>query len=156
MSLSTIREFDSIGAMMAHYRAVLHRRDNPRTFKNKPVPVPAKPVERAPPPPPSPVTWVLDASPETLVLYDTIVNAPVWSPKAKAAHLVQQVAAKHSVTVDDIMGKSRRRYIVRARQEAMAVIYTEFPMWSLPIIGKYFGRDHTTVLHSVKVMGAWR
>ena len=152
------RTFTNADELVAHYKAVRHRLDNP-AIASAPAPVIAEPeteVEKAPPPPPDPSTWILDATPETLALYDTILTSSHWTPKAKAANIVKAIAAKHNLTVAEIMGRSRRRHIVRARQEAMTAIYVEFPMWSLPIIGRFFDRDHTTVLFSVKATGAWR
>lgn len=150
------RTFTNADELVAHYKAVRHRLDNP-VIAQAPAPVVAEPeVEKAPPPPPDPSTWILDATQETLALYDTILTSPHWSPRAKAANIVKAIATKHNLTVAEVMGNSRRRHIVNARQEAMAAIYTEFPMWSLPTIGRFFDRDHTTVLYSVKAMGAWR
>lgn len=65
---------------------------------------------------------------------------------------IREVARAFNVTTEEILGSSRRRHINTARACAMAVI-KEHTDWSYPVIGRYFGRDHTTVMHHVaKVM----
>jgi chromosomal replication initiator protein len=58
---------------------------------------------------------------------------------------------KHKVTRQDIMSHRRQAPIVKARQEAMYLIKNN-TAWSYPQIGRYFGKDHTTVLHAVQLM----
>lgn len=61
------------------------------------------------------------------------------------------------LTVDDICGIKRSRYIVSPRHKAMAKVYEERQDLSLGDIGKHFGgRDHSTVQSAVKKMGVWR
>ncbi len=61
-----------------------------------------------------------------------------------------EVAEKYRVTVKELEGVCREKWIVPARQEAMFRMCTETDM-SLPQIGKKFGnRDHTTVLHAYR------
>ena len=68
--------------------------------------------------------------------------------------IIREVAAKHRVSVDAIKGKGRARHIAAARHETAARIYVERPDMSLPNIGKFLGgRDHTTILSSVRKMG---
>lgn len=55
------------------------------------------------------------------------------------------------VTFNDLIGKQRRRIYVIPRQIAMHRIITERRDISYPMVGRFFGgRDHTTVLHSVR------
>jgi len=64
---------------------------------------------------------------------------------------VEILADFPGVTLDDIRGPRRTRYIVRPRQLAMYRIIRERPDLSYPMVGKFFGgRDHTTVLHAVR------
>lgn len=63
--------------------------------------------------------------------------------------ILNQVSAAHGVTVEDILGQSRKARIVNARQAAMARMNAETKL-SLPEIGRRMGRDHTTVLHAIR------
>lgn len=79
----------------------------------------------------------------------TIVLPP-RPPFVVAGELLQSVADKHRVTVSDLKGRSRRRDIGHARQEAMTTV-RDVLGWSLPRIGRLLGnRDHTTILEGIK------
>lgn len=63
---------------------------------------------------------------------------------------VKAVAEKHGVTLEDIMGRSKRRHIAWARQEAMHELYA-LGWLSMPRIGQYLGGlDHTSVLYGIR------
>ncbi|UXN73395.1 hypothetical protein N8D56_21350 [Devosia sp. A8/3-2] len=64
--------------------------------------------------------------------------------------VVKLVVEKHGVTPADILGPSHKREFVAARQEAMCRAYTDLGMSTLAI-GRRFRRDHTTVLHSIRI-----
>lgn len=62
--------------------------------------------------------------------------------------IMREAATYYDVTVEDLIGPSRRRPLVVARQVAM-YLHRELTELSLPRIGEIFGdRDHTTVLHA--------
>ncbi|MCC7077320.1 MAG: chromosomal replication initiator protein DnaA [Acidimicrobiia bacterium] len=62
--------------------------------------------------------------------------------------IMRETATAYDVTVEDLVGPSRRRPLVVARQVAM-YLHRELTDLSLPRIGEIFGgRDHTTVLHA--------
>ena len=62
----------------------------------------------------------------------------------------KQVAKTFSVSVEDLQGKSRTKNIVTARQTAMFLTKTLLRK-SLNDVGRLFGgRDHTTVINSLK------
>jgi len=64
--------------------------------------------------------------------------------------IVEEVAAKHGITYEDVVGHSRKRAIVLARREAIYRMRTETPL-SLQQIGKALGgKDHTSVLHALR------
>lgn len=64
--------------------------------------------------------------------------------------VVAQVAAKHRITPDLIMGRSRKQYIIEARQEVMWVLRQPPTAWSYTRISRALGlKDHTTVIHGV-------
>jgi len=60
-----------------------------------------------------------------------------------------EVAARHRLTLDDLTGPRVARPLVRARWEAMAAIRAQ-TRFSLPQIGQFFNRDHTTVLAGIR------
>lgn len=64
--------------------------------------------------------------------------------KAVVAHL-------SGVTLADIMSARRAAAIARPRQVAM-YLAKQLTSHSLPAIGREFGRDHTTVMHAVRVI----
>lgn len=60
--------------------------------------------------------------------------------------IVADVARKYGLTVEALRGPSRIRSVSWPRQEAMwRMINTK--RYSLPQVGRFFNRDHTTVLH---------
>ncbi|MBI3961649.1 MAG: chromosomal replication initiator protein DnaA, partial [Deinococcus sp.] len=79
------------------------------------------------------------------------VFAQATSPSSSQPSLAQigQLVAEHyGVRVADLRDKSRTKEVVVPRQVAMYLI-RETTGCSLPEIGQYFGRDHTTVLHGI-------
>ncbi len=64
--------------------------------------------------------------------------------------IILETCNKHNISYNEIISNRRATNIVWARQEAMWRMKTETSM-SYPAIGKRFGgKDHTTVLHSVR------
>lgn len=67
-----------------------------------------------------------------------------------ARQLVASVAAKHDLSVEDLVGLSRKKPISRARQEAFYILHTAGRGYSKPQIASWFsGRDHSTVFHGI-------
>ncbi len=63
--------------------------------------------------------------------------------------VIEATADMFGLTIDELIGKSRSRPLVTARQVAMYVL-REMTDFSYPAIGRAFGdRDHTTVMHAV-------
>ena len=74
------------------------------------------------------------------------------SKEVSIANIQQIVSDFFNISIDHIIGKTRKRNIVIARQLGMyfAKKMTEL---SLKEIGRHFGnRDHTTVMHSIKTI----
>jgi len=68
--------------------------------------------------------------------------------------MIQQVVADHFKLRIEMMRSDRRAIrFARPRQIAMYLAHTMLPLRSLPVIGKAFGRDHTTVMHAVERIG---
>lgn len=69
--------------------------------------------------------------------------------------IATEVASRHGLLLREITGPDRHKSVCNARFEAMHLIYQErWPdgrrVYSLPQIGKFFNRDHTTVLNALK------
>ena len=80
------------------------------------------------------------------ILKDLISDAD--APEITAATIMAVASEYFSIGLDDILGKSRSRVLVNARQIAM-YLCRELTDLSLPKIGELFGgRDHTTVMHA--------
>ena len=67
--------------------------------------------------------------------------------------LIEIVCKKTGIDIKDLKGKSRKREIVEARQLAFYILKknTRLPF---AVIGGMLNRDHTTVIHSIKVVTA--
>ena len=109
----------------------------------------------------------LEGALNRLLAMSSIRNAPItkafaeeafhdFTPLRKndiSAEFVQKIIAeRYSVSVSDILGKRRTQNIAFARQVAMYLTRKLTPC-SFPEIGAFFGgRDHSTVIHAVKVI----
>lgn len=60
-----------------------------------------------------------------------------------------EIAEKFGLAIEEIMGEQRSKKIVEARHEIFWRLKKE-TKWSLPQIGRFMGRDHTTVLHGLR------
>jgi len=63
--------------------------------------------------------------------------------------IVREVAEMHGLRPDDIMARDKRDRIAAARLEAYHHIQST-GRFSYPAIGKFFGRDHTTIVTGVQ------
>jgi hypothetical protein len=68
-----------------------------------------------------------------------------------AREALRAVSTRTRVPIADILGRDRRPLIAAARHEAIWRV-RRVTGWSLPRLGRFFKRDHTTVLHSVREM----
>jgi chromosomal replication initiator protein len=68
-----------------------------------------------------------------------------------AAMVCDLVGGQFKVTVQELRSKSRKKEVAFPRQVAM-YLARKFTEQSLTDIGKAFNRDHSTVLHSIKVV----
>lgn len=67
----------------------------------------------------------------------------------KMHELAELVAERHGVSLAELRGSSHARRFARPRHEAFSLIRAACG-YSYPRIGKYFGRDHTTVLWGIR------
>lgn len=63
--------------------------------------------------------------------------------------ILEVISNQSNQSVEDIMSRTRRQEIVDARQLFCHVIKEKYDM-PLAKIGKIIGRDHATVIHSIK------
>jgi chromosomal replication initiator protein len=65
---------------------------------------------------------------------------------------ITEIVSGHTrITIPEMKGKRQKREITNARQVAMYFAFQN-KMGSLAFIGKFFNRDHATVLHAVRVV----
>lgn len=69
------------------------------------------------------------------------------SPEISCEFITKIISDHYRISIDLIKGKSRKRELVIARQVAM-YLCRQFTNKSLTEIGKFFNRDHTTVMHA--------
>ncbi|HEX8551697.1 MAG TPA: chromosomal replication initiator protein DnaA [Abditibacteriaceae bacterium] len=86
----------------------------------------------------------LDLAAETVRHYSTAEAEPV---KIEVDTIIDVVAEYFDTSTKDILGKKRNKEIVLPRQVAM-FLAREMGQMSYPDIGRAFGRDYTTVIHS--------
>ncbi len=86
----------------------------------------------------------IDLAAETVRHYSTAEADPI---KVDVETIIQVVADHFKTKVSDILGKKRNKEIVAPRQIAM-YLAREMGSMSYPDIGRAFGRDYTTVIHS--------
>jgi len=111
---------------------------------------------------------VMQGALNKLMLYADLINTPVTVEIAQrelkdvfadpkqgnmSTDIIQKVVAEeYRLTPNDLKGKKRSKSIVRPRQISM-YLCRELTEYSLTEIGEAFGnRDHTTVLHSCKLI----
>ena len=87
-----------------------------------------------------------------VVLKDLITDA--GDAEITSGQVLATTASYFDVTLEDLRSKSRTRTLTNARQIAMYLL-RELTDMSLPRIGQELGgRDHTTVMHAVRKVGA--
>ncbi len=77
-----------------------------------------------------------------------IIPPPVEFGFTSIRQVCRDVMKRHGISHDDFYSKSRKRPVAWARQEAMAIAHDAGK--SLPMIGRHFGMDHTSILHGVR------
>jgi chromosomal replication initiator protein len=71
------------------------------------------------------------------------------------SQIISETAERHGYSVKEMTGPARYASLCRARFEAMWLAYqVKRPdgtrLYSLPQIGRAFGRDHTTVINAIR------
>lgn len=79
-----------------------------------------------------------------------LVQQAIKSPEGQPMHVIlAEVCAQYGVSANEMFSLRRERRIVIARWEAMLRIRNETSA-SYPQIGRFFHRDHTSVMHAMK------
>lgn len=73
-----------------------------------------------------------------------MMSAPDW-----AHQVIRKVAHENNLFPDELFGASRKQRVSHPRQQAFYELYIT-GRCSLPQIGSWFSKDHTTVLHGVR------
>lgn len=75
-------------------------------------------------------------------------GTPRLPPRRKATQIIRDICESRNISLSEFLGDSRLIKIVRARQEACFLIAQETDM-SLPAIGRFIKKDHSTVMHAI-------
>lgn len=73
----------------------------------------------------------------------------IHGSRAELRRMAEAFCERTGVSLMDLTGKRRERWIAHPRQDFMAEAYST-RRYSLPEIGRFLNRDHTTVLHGVR------
>lgn len=92
----------------------------------------------------------LSVIPEVWAMWLPLMTMPIWRPTCR--QLIDEVALESGFTYAEIIGQRRApTTLMRARHEAYYRCAVETDQ-SYPRIGQAFGnRDHSTILHGIKV-----
>jgi hypothetical protein len=106
-------------------------------------------------PPPQPDRPLMATIPLRTI---TFVHPFVQRRQIGCKDVAREVALKHNVRLEDMLGPMRSKSLVKARHEAFfrcrsEVTRNNFPV-SYPEIGRLFHRDHTTVLYGIRTYAA--
>lgn len=86
------------------------------------------------------------ASPRRLARPKTI---PIRVPNYPVEVIVARVAVELGVTAEDVFSRAKSKTIARARAAAMREARAKYG-FSYPELGRFFGRDHTSVMYALK------
>ena len=70
--------------------------------------------------------------------------------KKEIDNMIEVVSKKYEISKLELLGKKRTLDVVRTRNIIHNILSEKYKM-NLSNIGRYFGQDHTTVLHSIKM-----
>ena len=84
------------------------------------------------------------------IMSEPFMVEPFISQRDKASAIVDEVCAKRQLDRIEVLSDRRSSDVAQARHEIWHRIYSELPNYSLPMIGRLFNRDHTTILHGIR------
>ena len=169
----TAREFSSAAEMQAAAAAVRNRCLKPKRFVPDPEPVKAPRLEYRPFFAKQLPAWesgmlTFDAHVVAYRFFSSVASFSIsgaarpesssdLNGRRSIDDIVREVLARYpGVTLALIRSNRRTRDLTEPRQVAMFEVYTQRPDLSLPMIGRYFRRDHTTIIHAVRKIEAMR
>ena len=131
-------------ALLTHYRATRARLGDRRT-----PPRPIIPRDRIAPGEPPATIEQETKGPEKLPPLKIKAGVDVYIiPPRQSTLILQGVAERHGVTVDDLKSSNRKTNFVIARQEAYYLL--KQAGYSTVQCGRFLGgRDHTTIMHGI-------
>ena len=80
--------------------------------------------------------------------YLSLWKGQIPAPPKTMREIATRVAAEHGLTLDVLKAYDGRPHVVAARRAAWQAIYAT-GRFSYPQIGRFFGRDHSTVHSAV-------
>jgi len=83
----------------------------------------------------------------------TPAQRPILTPADEVRRIIDLVARMHGCTYLEVVGRKRSVRISLARFAAIGAVRQARPDYSTPQLGRYFNRDHTSILNSLRV---WR
>ena len=81
------------------------------------------------------------------------IHATMWDKRKvySIKRCFHSVCSWYGVTAEELRSKSREQRIALPRHHFCWVVYRNRIDVSYPMLGRYLGRDHTTIAHSVNV-----
>lgn len=135
---------DTLAEQQAHYKAVKER-IKAAAVKPKSLPVPE------PQPEPEPDIEV-QVTPEVTGVEEFVESEEAVTKPSPFRHstIMREVANKHQITKQELIGPARTKRFVAARNEVSFRLRYELGL-STPRIGLLLGdRDHTTIMHAIR------
>jgi hypothetical protein len=127
--------------LLDHYKAVRARLHAGRSPEPEPV------LEPVPEPVLEPVPEIDFAA--LMAEAHTLADRPLWATAPAWKAIIREVAAKHHLSVEELIGPRRYAYLIPARFEAYYRLHQQG--YSMPQIADRMGkRDHTTVMAGIK------
>ena len=86
--------------------------------------------------------------------YVPVTDRPVIEPPGSIRRMMADVAKAFNLSLEELTGKDRGEVFVAARAVAYRLIrdrktILDTPRFSAPQIASFFGREHSTILHSL-------
>lgn len=70
------------------------------------------------------------------------------TPRQRNLNDIAEIAEAHRLTLEDILGKSRHKYLVSVRRKCVVMLREKG--YSTTEIGRIMQRDHSTIVHALQ------